>query len=108
MTLPAILFSILISTFIGALFHLWRGGNAGRLLLYLVLSWLGFSTGQILGRVLGWTFWSVGPIHMGMACLVCFIFMGAGYWLSLVKPDVPENNKPLHRPAAKSVNRRIR
>jgi hypothetical protein len=108
MTLPAILFSILISTFIGALFHLWRGGKAGRLLLYLILSWLGFATGQFLGKALGWIFWSVGPIHMGMACLVCILFLVAGYWLSLVKPDLPTNIKAPNKPTVKTNNRRMR
>jgi len=83
MTLPAFLFGFLLSTLYGAAFHLWRGGNAGRMLLYLLLAWGGFWVGQIAAARLNWTFLSFGPLHIGMATLVSFIFLGLGYWLSL-------------------------
>jgi hypothetical protein len=83
MTLPAFLFGFLLSTLYGAAFHLWRGGNAGRLLLYLLLAWGGFWVGQVAATRLNWTFLSFGPLHVGMATLVSLIFLGLGYWLSL-------------------------
>jgi hypothetical protein len=39
MTIPSLLFAILISTFYGVAFHVWRGGSAGRLILYVILGW---------------------------------------------------------------------
>ncbi len=85
MTLPAFLLGFVLSTLYGAAFHLWRGGSLGRLIFYLALSWAGFWIGQFLAELLGWSFLSVGPLHLGMATLVSAIFLLAGYWLSLVE-----------------------
>ena len=46
MTLPAFILGVALSTLIGAAFHFWRGGSLGRLLLYLVLGWVGFWIGH--------------------------------------------------------------
>ena len=85
MTIPAIFFGILVSTFIGAAFHLWKNGGVGRLLLYVLLAWIGFWAGHIAGMVLNWSFFSVGPLNFGMALLGCVLILGIGYWLSLVR-----------------------
>lgn len=84
MTFPAMLFGFLLASFYGALFHFYRGGGIGRLFYYLTLSWVGFSVGHFLAAQLGWVFISVGPLHLGMATLGSFLFLIAGYWLSLV------------------------
>lgn len=85
MTIPAFAFGLLISSLYGAVFHLWRGGGVGRLLLYLLLSWLGFWIGQLMASRLGWTFGSVGPLHLGLATISSFLFLLLGYWLSKVE-----------------------
>jgi len=87
MTTPVLLFGIVISTLLGAAFHLWRGGGAGKLLLYLLLGWLGFWGGHIAGNLLGWTFGSIGQLRLGMAILTGVVFLGVGHWLSLVDVD---------------------
>jgi hypothetical protein len=87
MTLPAFLFGFLLSSLYGAAFHLWVGGNAGRLLLYILLSWSGFWIGQFAANYLNWTFLSLGPLHVGMATLCSFLFLGLGYWLSLFEVE---------------------
>jgi hypothetical protein len=87
MTVPALLFGMLISTLYGALFHLWRGGGVGRLILYLILGWAGFWIGQALANQLNWTFGSLGTLRLGMATLTSALFLGIGYWLSLVEVD---------------------
>lgn len=85
MTLPALIIGILISTLYGAAFHLWRGGGFGRLLLYLILGWVGFWIGQFLGNYFGWTFGSIGPLHLGIATVFSILLLAIGYWLSLVQ-----------------------
>lgn len=85
MTLPTIILGFIISTLFGALFHLWRGGGAVRLLFYLLLGWVGFWLGQGFASKLGWTFDKLGPIHIGTASLGSILFLLAGYWLSLVQ-----------------------
>lgn len=83
MTIPALLFGFILSTLYGAVFHLWRGGGAGRLLYYLLLGWSGFWIGQIAAAQLGWKFLSLGPLHLGFATLLSIFFLLLGYWLSL-------------------------
>lgn len=85
MTISAILFGVLVSTFAGAAFHLWKNGGVGRLFLYVLLAWGGFWGGHILGQVLGWTMLSIGPLRFGTALLGCAVFLGVGYWFSLLR-----------------------
>ena len=87
MSLPTLLFGFLISTLMGAVFHLLRGGGAGRLILYLILGWAGFWAGHFLASYFGWSFGSLGPLHLGVAVLVSLVFLGIGYWLSLVEVE---------------------
>jgi len=85
--IPALFLGIVLSTLYGAAFHLWRGGNLRRLLLYLGLSWAGFWSGQWIANYFGWSFDSLGQLHLGTATLGSFIFIGAGYWLSLIQVE---------------------
>ena len=87
MTIPSLLFGILLSSFYGAAFHVWRGGSAGRLILYLILSWIGFWTGHIVAEYLGWSLLNLGPINLGMATLFSLLFLIGGYWLSQVQVE---------------------
>jgi hypothetical protein len=90
MTIPALLFGFLVSTLMGAVFHLWKDGGLGRLLLYVLLAWVGFWGGHILANALGWTFGSIGPLRLGMALLVGGATIYAGYWLSLISREEPQ------------------
>ncbi len=85
MTAASILFGLLIALLLGALFHLWRDGGFLRLMLYLVLSVLGFAAGHLLGSWRGWILFPVGPLNLGMAILGSLVFLFVGYWLSLVE-----------------------
>jgi hypothetical protein len=92
MTLPAFLFGFLISTLIGASFHLWFGGGPGRLFFYEVLSWIGFGLGQVLGNLITWKLWDVGPIKLGFAIIGSLFVLFVGKWLSNIRPD--RNEQP--------------
>ena len=87
MTLPAFLFGFFVSTFYGTVFHLWKNGGIGRLLLYVLLSWFGFGVGQFMADRLGWNFVDVGPLHLGFATVGSLFLLGVGYWLSLVQVE---------------------
>lgn len=93
MHLPALLFGVLLSSLYGTAFHWWRGGGAGRLLLYVGLAWLGFWLGHAAASWFGWIFASVGPLHVGMGTLCSFAALALGYWLSLLRPE----SKPIKR-----------
>ncbi len=87
MSMPMFLLGLIISTLYGAIFHLWRGGNAGRLLLYLLLSWIGFWVGQLLGNLFNISFDVLGQLHILFSTLGSLVFLGVGYWLSLVQAE---------------------
>ncbi|MCU0484498.1 MAG: hypothetical protein MUC85_00175 [Anaerolineales bacterium] len=85
MTIPALILGIVLSTLLGAFFHLWRGGSGGRLVLYMILAWAGFWGGHVAADLLGWNFGKLGPLHLAPAILVCLLFLFAGNWLSQVQ-----------------------
>lgn len=85
MTLPTLLFGFLLSTLYGTAFHVWRGGRAGHFLLYLILSWVGFWLGNFIGDQVGFSFFKMGALNLGLATLSSFLFLIAGYWLSRVE-----------------------
>ncbi len=85
MTIPAILFGIVLSTLYGTAFHFWKGGSMRRLIGFVVLAWLGFWIGHIAGAFLHWSFANIGPINGGMATLGSAIFLFGGEWLGRVE-----------------------
>jgi hypothetical protein len=87
MTFPAIVFSFFLASLFGSLLHLWRNGGLFRLVLYLVLSWIGFFGGQILAETLSIRFLEMGTIHLGMGILGSLACLGLGYWLSLMDTE---------------------
>lgn len=81
MTLPSILIGFVISTLLGAAFHFWKGGNLGHLILFLVLSWIGFWLGHFIAGWIGFTMGSLGSLHLLMACIVSLFVLIIGNWL---------------------------
>jgi hypothetical protein len=77
----------LLAFLFGGIFHLWKGGGLGRVILYLLLSFVGFWAGHFVFEILGWSFLRAGPINMGASILGMLIFLLVGYWLSLVKNE---------------------
>ncbi|MCL5429578.1 MAG: hypothetical protein M1347_07275 [Chloroflexi bacterium] len=86
MTLPSFVLGATVATLLGAAFHLWRGGGLGRLLLYMILSWLGFWVGHWVASNLGWDLFRVGPLFLGFAALGSLGALFAGHWLLIVQP----------------------
>jgi len=68
-------FSFILATLYGAVFHLVSGGDARRLALFLLAGWLGFALGHALGDLLDLTLLDIGPLHMLPATV--------GAWLAL-------------------------
>ena len=90
MNITSLIFALVISSLCGAIFHFMVGGGPGRLILYLVLSWIGFAIGHIVAGLMGWSFADIGPLHIGTATVGSIIFLGVGYWLSYFKPEEEE------------------
>lgn len=79
MTLPTYLLAIGVATLFGAAFHAWQGGDARRLVFYLVASWLGFALGHVTGDLVGVHALQVGALNLLMATL------GSGLALALTR-----------------------
>lgn len=85
MTLPTLLFALLVALFYGALYHLLRDGGFWRLLLYFVLSIFGFILGHLVGIWRGWTFIPLGALNLGLSSLGSAMVLMFGDWLSRIE-----------------------
>jgi hypothetical protein len=82
MTLPAILFSLLIALLYGALYHLVRDGGFWRLILFCFLSVFGFALGTLVGMWRGWVWIPLGTINLGVSTIGSFLILLLGDWLT--------------------------
>ncbi len=90
MPIQTLIMGFLVSSLMGAIFHLWKGGNVWRLVLYLVLAWGGFWLGHFLGQLINFEFIKVGMLYLGPACLLCVGLLFLGHWLSFAKLDLKD------------------
>ena len=84
MTVPVLLFALLIAMLCGVLFHFLRGGSGWRLLLYIGLSILGFAAGQFVSIWRGWMIIRFGSLDVGMGVVGSILFLALGEWLSQI------------------------
>ena len=82
MTLPTLLFALLLALLYGALYHLIRGGGFWWLVWYLLLSLIGFYVGHLIGAWLGWFFLPLGSLNLGMCSVGSVLFLLLGDWLT--------------------------
>lgn len=82
---PAFLLGIILATLYGTIFHFWRGGSFGRLLFYIILSWIGFWSGNYFGNTFHSNFIKLGTLQAGSATIGAIICLLIGYWLSLIR-----------------------
>lgn len=63
MVSPSFVLGFVLATLYGSLFHFISGGDAARLALFFLASWLGFSLGHITGDILEIEFLDMGPLN---------------------------------------------
>lgn len=80
---PTLTFAIIVATLFGAGFHFIVGGDARRLILYLLCSWIGFGLGHVAGTILGIDFLSVGTLRTLTATIGALVALVAAYILTL-------------------------
>jgi len=88
MNTSSYLFGFILATLMGALFHLWRDGGIGRLLLYLLLSWVGFLLGHWAGNSLGINFIKIGQVNLGGGVVGSALLLFLGHWIGQVEPEL--------------------
>ena len=82
MTNPAtLLLAVALATMYGAGFHVWQGGGARRLALYLLAGWLGFALGHIIGSVLNLQLLMIGELNFFTATLGSALALFLARWL---------------------------
>jgi hypothetical protein len=81
MNIPSLMLGFLISSLYGVLFHLVRGGGPTRLLIYLFISWVGFTVGHFAGVLFRWILFPIGQLNFGAATIGSIVFLA----LSLTK-----------------------
>lgn len=86
MTIPVLLFGLLLALLAGALFHTVRGGDGFRLLFYLFTSVLGFALGQWGSITFDWALFPFGALDIGMGLLGSILLLLLGDWLSRIEP----------------------
>lgn len=92
MTFPSFILGFLISSLCGLSVHLVRGGGPERLALYVVVGWIGFWGGHLLGAARGWNFLFVGPLNLGMALVSAFALLGLVTALTLIRFGPPDSD----------------
>ena len=85
MPLATILFGIVLSTLYGSVFHFMRGGSGRKLLLDLLLAWVGFWGGALAGDYFGWTFWQIGVLNAGMGTATSLALLLLGDLVSRIR-----------------------
>ncbi len=73
---PSVIFGFILATLYGAVFHIFLGGDARRLALFLLAGWLGFTLGHIFGLIFDVNMLNIGPLRTFSATL--------GAWLALL------------------------
>ncbi len=90
MTLPTLLLGFTLATIYGAGFHLWQGGSARRLALYLLAGWLGFALGHYGGQWLKVAVLMAGELNLLGATLGAAIALFAARWLATAETEAGE------------------
>jgi len=79
---PLFVFAFIVATMIGAAFHLIIGGDARRLALFLLASWIGFAIGQFTTVTLGLELFTIGDLRMLGASIGAFILLSLAHVLT--------------------------
>lgn len=87
MTIPSLVIAALIASLYGALYHWIRGGSPGRLFLFLLFSWVGFTLGHMVGIWQGWILFPMGQLNLGMSTIGSLLLLIAGDWGSNIRMD---------------------
>jgi hypothetical protein len=77
-----LILGFLLSTAYGAGFHLFMGGPARRIAIYLAAAWVGFAIGQISGDLLQISLLKLGALNLVTASAGSWAAVVFSWWLT--------------------------
>ena len=92
MNLSTYIFGFILATLLGAVFHLWKDGGFWKLVIYILLSWLGFFVGHLVAKNAGFNFMIVGSLHLGGGIIGSIVALFVGHWFSRIE-SLPGQSK---------------
>jgi len=90
MNASSISLSLIVALIYGALYHLLRNGGFWRLILYLVLSIIGFAIGLVINQWQDWVILPVGNLDFALPSVGSLALLVLGDWLSRID-DTPQS-----------------
>ena len=85
---PVFAFACIIATMYGLGFHIIMGGDARRLVLFVVAGWIGFLLGQYIGDSLQIDLLRMGVLHVLPATVAAFALLTFAHILT-TEPATP-------------------
>ena len=92
MNLATYIFGFILATLLGAVFHLWKDGGFWKLVIYILLSWLGFFVGHLIAKNAGFNFMIVGSLYLGGGIIGSIVALFVGHWFSRIE-SLPGQSK---------------
>ena len=85
MTIPSLLFALIVASLYGALYHFLRNGGFWHLNFCIGMSVIGFGVGHLVGLWQGWFIVPLGSINLGLSSIGSLVFLVGGDWLSRIE-----------------------
>jgi uncharacterized membrane protein YeaQ/YmgE (transglycosylase-associated protein family) len=79
---PGFVFSFILATLSGTIFHLIFGGDARRLALFLLAGWIGFGFGHLFGVLFEIDLYNIGSLRAVTAVLGAIFALSAAHMLT--------------------------
>ena len=93
MNVSTYIFGWILATLLGAVFHLWKDGGFWKLVIYIILSWIGFFLGHVIAKSTGFNFMNVGSLHLVGGIIGSIIALFAGHWFSRIESFPGQSNQ---------------
>lgn len=81
--LPSVVFSFLLASLYGAVFHFIWGKRWRDLAVYWIAALAGFGIGQLVFDLLGLSVYMVGQVRVVESTIVCWVCLFVARWLNV-------------------------
>ncbi len=93
MNVATYIFGWILATLLGAVFHLWKDGGFWKLVIYIILSWIGFFLGHLIAKGMDFNLMNVGSLHLGGGIIGSIVALFAGNWFSRIDSFPGQSNQ---------------